>query len=132
MPTFQYPRSLIAQFPEENYRQHGISSVLPLLMACPAADSVVAEQLLKLGRVRLTFDDPDTAANVLESGIVSEGTPLLLSPTDTRLRTVHLRDLPNEVEDEVVTTFFSEYGEVLSVSHGYFDEFPNMRNVWSK
>lgn len=111
MPTFQYPRSLIAQFPEEIYRQHGIFSVLPLLMDCPAASSVVAEEFLKLGRIRLTFNNPDTAADVLESGIVSEGTPLRLSPTDTRLRTVHLRDLPTEDEDEVVTTFFSEYGK---------------------
>lgn len=94
MPTHEYPQSLVAQFPEEIYRQHGISSVLPLLMDCLAVARVVAVQFLKLGRVRLTFDDPATATDVFESGIVFEGTTLRLSPADTRLRTVDLRDLP--------------------------------------
>ena len=108
MPTFEYPQSLIAQFPEEVYRQHGISSVLPLLMECLPVDRVIAVQFLKLGRVRLTFDDPATAADVLESGIVFEGASLRLSPADTRLRSVYLHDMPAKIDDEVITTFFSE------------------------
>ena len=44
-------------------------------------------------------------------------------PADDRLRCVYLRDLPVEVDDDVVSSFLSRYGEVLSVDHCYFDDF---------
>ena len=67
MPAFEYRLSLIAQFPEDVYRQQEISSVLPQLMECLPVDKIVAIQFLKLGRVRLTFGDPATASDVLET-----------------------------------------------------------------
>lgn len=46
-------------------------------------DRLIAVQFLKNGRVCLTFDDPGTTADVIESGIVFEGTPLRLCSADT-------------------------------------------------
>ena len=57
MPTFQYPQSLIAQFPEEIYQNAGTSAVLPQLMKCLDVYNVLAVQFQRAGRVRLTFED---------------------------------------------------------------------------
>ena len=56
-----------------------------------------------------------------------QGALLHLSPADTRLL-VYLRDLPTKIDDDVISTSFSEYGEVLSVSHCYYNDFPDVRN----
>ena len=51
-----------------------------------------------------------------------------LLPTDDRLRTVHLRDLPVEIEEEVLSSFLAGFGEVLSISNCFFDDYPSVRN----
>ena len=51
-----------------------------------------------------------------------------LFPADDRLRTVHLRDLPVEIEEEVVLSFLAGFGEVFSVNHRFFDDYPGVQN----
>ena len=92
------------------------------------ADKVLAVQFLRAGRVRLTFQDPETCAQVLKVGLDLGDFSVDLFPADDRLRTVHLRDLPVEVEEEVVLSFLAGFGEVLSVSHCFLDDYPNVRN----
>ena len=128
MPSYQYPRSLMAQFPEDVYRNAGASDVLPLVMKNLDADKVLAVQFLRAGRVRLTFQDPETCAQVLKEGLDLGDFSVDLFPADDRLRTVHLRDLPVEIEEEVVLSFLGGFGEVLSVNHCFFDDYPSVRN----
>lgn len=128
MPTFQYVRSLIAQFQEEVYQKTGISTVLPHLIECLDTEKDLAVQCLRVGRVRLTFRDPKTCNDVLRTERDFDELPVRLTPADKRPRTAYLRDRPAEVNNDVVSSFFLEYGEVLSVGHGYFDDFPTIRN----
>ena len=128
MPTFQYPRSLVVQFQEDVYKNVGASEILPHLMKCLDADKILAVQFLRAGKVRLTFEDPEVCSAVLRNGLELEGLSVQLMPADDRLRCVHLRDLPVEVDNDVVSSFLSRYGEVLSVDHCYFDDFPSLRN----
>ena len=128
MPTFQYPRSLVVQFQEDGYKNVGASEILPHLMKCLDADKILAVQFLRAGKVRLTFEDPEVCSAVLRNGLELEGLSVQLMPADDRLRCVYLRDLPVEVDDDVVYSFLSRCGEVLSVDHCYFDDFPSLCN----
>ena len=128
MPSYQYPCSLVAQFTEDIYKNAGASDVLPLVMKSLDAEKVLGVQLLRAGRVRLTFDDPETCSTVLKDGLDLGDVTVQLFPADDRVRLVHLRDLPVEVDHDNVSTFFSAYGEVLSVDHCYFEEYPSVRN----
>ena len=122
MPTFQYPRSLVVQFQEDVYKNVGASEILPHLMKCLDANKILAVQVLRAGNVRLTFEDPEVCSAVLRNGLELEGLSVQLMPADDRLRCVYLRDL------DVVSSFLSRYGEVLSVDHCYFDDFPSLCN----
>ena len=128
MPTFQYPRSVVVQFQEDIYKNVGATEILPHLMKCLDANKILAVQFLRAGKVRLTFEDPEVCSAVLRNGLELEGLSVQLMPADDRLRCVHLRDLPVEVDNDVVSSFLSRYGEVLSVDHCYFDDFPSLRN----
>ena len=125
MPTFQYPRSLVVQFQEDVYKNVGASEILPHLMKCLDANKILAVLFLRAGKVRLTFEDPEVCSAVLRNILELEGLSVQLMPADDRLRCVHLRDLPVEVHNDVVSSFLSRYGEVLSVDHCYFDDFPS-------
>lgn len=128
MPTVQHRCSLTAYFPADVYQNVGITTVLPQLMQILNADKVLAVQFLRVGRVRLTFDDPVTRDEVLANGLVFDGAPLRLTSTDDRFRIAFLRDLPVEADDEAVSAFCSAYGDVLSVEHCYFEDFLSVRN----
>ena len=118
----------MAQFPEDVYRNAGASDVLPLVMKNVDEDKISAIQFLRAGKVRLTFQDSETCSQVLKDGLDFGDFSVDLLPADDRLRAVHVRDLPVEIEEEAVSRFLSGYGEVLSVSHCFFDEYPNVRN----
>ena len=126
MPSYQYPCSLVAQFTEDIYKNAGASDVLPLVMKSLDAEKVLRVQFLRAGRVRLTFDDPETSSTVLKDGLDLGDVTVELFPADDRVRLVHLRDLPVEVDHDNVSTFSSAYGEVLSVDHCYFEEYPSV------
>ena len=110
------------------YKNAGASDVLPIVMRSLDPDKVQAVQFLRAGRVRLTFQDPETCSEILKDGLGLGDVSIQLSPADERLRTVHLRDLPVEIDQDVVSGFFAEYGEVLSVEHCFFNDYPATRN----
>ena len=116
----------MAQFTEDIYKNSGASDVLPLVMKSLDAEKVLGVQFLRTGRVRLTFDDPETCSTVLKDGLDLDDVTVQPFPADDRR--VRLRDLPVEVDHDNVSTFFSAYGEVLSVDHCYFEEYPSVRN----
>ena len=126
--TYQYPCSVVAQFTEDIYKNLGASDVLPLVMKFLDAEKILGVQFPRAGRVRLTFDDPETCSTVLKDGLDLGDITVQLFPADDRVRLVHLRDLSVEVDHDNVSTFFSAYGEVLSVDHCYFEKYPSMRN----
>lgn len=125
MTSFEYPSSLIAQFFEDVYRKVGAADVLPHLTGSLDVDKVHA---IRSGGVLLTFSDPETCEEVLLSGIKYDGLLLHLAPADGRFHTAHLRDLPIEVDDQSVISFFSDYGEVLAIKHECFKDFPSIEN----
>ena len=128
MPFYQYPRSLVAEFPEDVYKSAGASDVLPLVMKNLDTDKVLAVQFLRAARVCLTFQDSETCSQVLKEGVVLGDFSVDLLPADDRLRTVHIRDLPVEIDEKVVFSFLAGFGEVLSVSHCFFDDYTSVRN----
>ena len=118
----------MAQFPEDVYKNAVASVVLPPVMKSLDADKVLAVQFLRAGRVRLNFQDSQTCSQVLKEGLDLGEYSVQLLAADNRLRTVHLRDLPVEIDEEVVSSFLAEFGEVLSVSHCFFDDYPTVCN----
>ena len=61
--------------------------------------------------MRLTFKDPEVCGEeVVRRGLHFDGLPICPAPADDRLRNVYLRDLPVEINNEVVSSFFSDYG----------------------
>ena len=107
--------SLLAYFPEEVYRYVGSSVVLPQLLEAVDQEKLVAVQFLRGGLVRLTFQDTESCDEVIQRGLSFGETPIRVSHADAKVRCVHLRDLPAEVSDDDVSSFFSFFGEVLSV-----------------
>ena len=103
MPTYQYPCSLVAQFTKGIYKNSGASDVLPLVMKCLDAEKVLGVQFLRAGRVRLTFDDPETCSTVLKDGLDLGDVTVQLFPADDRVHLVHLRGLPVEVDHDNVS-----------------------------
>ena len=75
--------------------------------------------------------DPEACNDVLRTGFDFDGLPVRLTPAHNRLRTAYLRNLPAEVDYDVVSSLFSEYDEVLYVEHGYFDDYPTIRTVYT-
>ena len=111
MPSFQYQCSLVAQFSGEIYKNAGASDVLPLVMGSLDA----AMQFLRAGKVRVIFQDSQTCSQILEDGLDLGNVSVQLFPADERLRTVYIRDLPVEIEDDVVSSFLADFGEFLTV-----------------
>lgn len=118
----------MSQFSEDVYKNAGASDVLPLVMKSLDADKVLAVQFLGAGRVPLTFQDSETCSQVVKDGLDLCDVSVQLHPTDERLCIVHLQDLAFEIDKEVVSSFLAEFGEVLSVSHCFFNDFPTVHN----
>ena len=134
MPSFQYPCSLVAQFSEEVYKNACASDVLPLVMGSLDADKVRAVQFLRSGKVRVTLQGSQTCSQILEDGLGLGDVSVHLFPADERLRTVYIRDLPVEIDDDVVSSFLADFGEVLSVDYCFSTTIPPfvIAIVWLK
>ena len=52
MPCFQFPCSLVAQFPENVYKNAGVSDILPLVMRSLDPDKISCMQFLRAGKRR--------------------------------------------------------------------------------
>lgn len=120
------PTSLLLFFPEDLYRNLGSSAVLPQVLEVIGEDNLVAVQFLRGGVVRLTFIDEAVCDDFFEHGFDYDGVPLRVTRASSNVRTVYLRDLPIEVPEDVVTGFFSSYGQVVSVACSKFKDFPTL------
>ena len=69
MPCFQFPCSLMAQFPENVYKNAGVSDILPLVMRSLDPDKISCMQFLRAGKLRLTFQDAEACSAVLKDGL---------------------------------------------------------------
>jgi len=128
MPSYQYPCSLVAQFSKDMYKNAGVSDLLPLVIKILDPDKTLGVQFLTAGKVRLTFDDHETCSAVLKNVLDLGDAAAQLFPADERVHIVHLRNLPLEVNHEALSIFFPAYGEVLSIDHCHFAEYPSVHN----
>ena len=76
----------------------------------------------------MTFKDPVSCDELMSSGLTCGDVEARVFRADSRFRSVHVRDLPSEVSDEDVKSFFQSYGQVLSVRHSTFANFPAIYN----
>ena len=60
----------------------------------------------------MTFQDSQTCSQILEDGLDLGDVSVQLLPADERLCTIYIRDLPVEIDDEVVSSFLADFGEV--------------------
>ena len=51
-----------------------------------------------------------------------------MTPAGVHTTTVYVRDLPVELSDESVKSTLSAFGDVYSIRHAYFKDFPDLRN----
>ena len=112
------------QFPDSVYTSTGSSEVLPLLLDAVDPDKLVTVQFLRGGRVRLTFKDTVSCDELMSFGLTCGDVEVRVVRADSSFRCVHVRDLPSEVFDEDVKSFFQSYGQVLLVRRSTFANFP--------
>ena len=72
--------------------------------------------------------EPTFREELLSNDLIFEDRKIPVTPAGVHVVTIYVRDLPVELSDETVKSAFSSYGEVYSVSHGYFKVFPDLRN----
>ena len=65
---------------------------------------------------------------LLSSDFVYEGRKIPVTPPGVHTTTVYVRDLPVELSDESVKSALSVYGDVYSIRHACFKDFPDLRN----
>ena len=119
-----FPLSVILHFPPEVYLSRGVGDLCPLLVRASHANKSSALQFLRGGRVR----EPAFREELLSNDLMFEDRKISVTPAGVHVITVYVRDLPVELSEETVKFAFSSYGEVYSVSHGHFTDFPDLRN----
>ena len=80
------------------------------------------------GRVRITRHDRAFSEELLSNDLFSEDRKIPVTPAGVHTVTVYVRDLPFELSDESVKCGFSVYGDVYSVRHACYKEFPDLYN----
>ena len=126
--SFECPNSLLAHFPETIYRSVGATMLLPQLLEVIDPHKLSGVQFLRGGRVRLTFKESSFCEDLLQCGLTLGETAIRLQRADPRIRLVHLKDLPLEISDEIVSSAFSSFGVVLSIRHSTFADYPSLKN----
>ena len=127
MLPLECPNSVVLQFPEEVYKNTGSSVVLPHLLEVLDVEKLTTVQFLQRRRVRLMFSDSVSCDNLVAQGLSYGDVQLRVFRADSRVCSVFLRDLPSEVPDDVFS-FFSSFGDVLSVRRSTFANFPSVCN----
>ena len=123
-----FPLSVLLHFPPEVYLSRGVGDLCPLLVRAWHGREISCIQFLCGGRVRVTVRDPAFWEELLSSDFVFEGRKIPVTPAGVHTITVYVRDLPVELSDESVKSALSAFGDVYSVRHAYFKDFPNLRN----
>ena len=123
-----FPLSVLLHFPPEVYLSRGVGDLCPLLVRAWHGREISCIQFLRRGRVRVTVRDPAFREELLSSDFVFEGRKIPVTPAGVHTTTVYVRDLPVELSDESVKSALSAFGDVYSVRHAYFKDFPELRN----
>ena len=123
-----FPLSVILHFPPEVYLSRGVGDLCPLLVRALHANKISALQFLRGGRVRVTVREPAFREELLSNDFVYEGRKIPVTPAGVHTVTVYVRDLPVELSDDSIKSAFSSFGEVFSISHAHFKDFPELRN----
>ena len=123
-----FPLSVILHFPSEVYLSRGVGDLCPLLVRALHASKISALQFLRGGRVRATFREPAFREELLSNDLLFEDRKIPVTPAGVQVVTVYVRDLPVEVSNESIKSAFSAYGEVYSVRHGFYKDFPDLQN----
>ena len=123
-----FPLSVILHFPPEVYLSRGVGDLCPLLVRALHANKISALQFLRGGRVRVTVREPSFREELLSNDFVYEGRKIPVTPAGVHTVTVYVRDLPVELSDDSIKSAFSSFGEVFSISHAHFKDFPELRN----
>ena len=100
---------------------------MPLVSPC-VASKISALQFLCGGRVRVTFRELAFWEELLSNDLFFEDRKIPVTPAGVKVVTVYVRDLPIELSNDTVKSAFSTYGEVYSVRHGFFKDFPDLQN----
>ena len=123
-----FPLSVILLFPPEVYLSRGVGDLCPLLVRELHAKKISALQFLCGGRVRGTVREPAFREELLSNDLMFEDRKIPVTPAGVHVVTVYVRDLPVELSVQTVKSAFSSYGEVYSVGHGFFKDFPALQN----
>ena len=123
-----FPLSVLSHFPPEVYLSRGVGDLCPLLVRAWNGKEISCIQFLRGGRVRVTVRDPAFREELLSSDFVYEGRKIPVTPAGVHTTTVYVRDLPVELSDESVKSALSAYGDVYTISHACFKDFPDLRN----
>ena len=124
----KFPLSVILHFPPEVYLLRGVGDLCPLLVRVLHAKEISALQFLRSDRVPATVHEPAYWEELLSNDLLLEDRKILVIPAGVHVLKVYVRDLPVELSDESIKSAFSSYGEVYTVCHAYFKDFPDLRN----
>ena len=78
--------------------------------------------------MRVTVREAAFREELLCNDFVYEGRKVPVTSAGVHTVTVYVRDLPVELSDDSIKTAFSSFGEVFSISHAHFKDFPELRN----
>ena len=123
-----FPLSVLLHFQPEVYLTRGVGDLCPLLVRTWHGKEISCIQFLRGGRVGVTVRDPAFREELLSSDFVYEGRKIPVTPAGVHTTTVYVRDLPVELSDESVKSALSAYGDVYSIRHACFKDFPDLRN----
>ena len=120
--------SVILHFPPEVYLRRGVGELAPLLVRALHEKELSALQFLRGGRVRATLHDSAYREELLSSDLLFEDTLIPVTPADRPTTSVYLRDLPVEISDGSVRSALEAFGDVFSIRHVMYKDFPSVRN----
>ena len=123
-----FPLSVVLQIPPEVYLSRGVGDLCPLLVRAWHRKKGLLHSVPPRGRVRVTQHDRAFCEELLSNDLFSEDTIIPVTPVGVHTLTVYVRDLPVELSDESVKCAFSVYGDVYSVRHACYKEFPDLNN----
>ena len=123
-----FPLSVILHFPPDVYLSRGVGDLCPLLACALHANKISASQFLRGGCVRVTMREPTFREELLSNDFVYKGRKIPVTSVGVYTVTVYVRDLPVELSDDSIKSAFSSFGEVFSISHAHFKDFPELRN----
>ena len=106
----------------------GVGDLCPQLVRAWHGKEISCIQFLRGGRVRVTVREPAFREELLSRDFVYEGRKIPVTPAGAHTTIVDVRDLPVELSDESVKSALSAYGDVYSIRHACFKEYPELRN----